>query len=82
MVMHLACVMMKMSMPEALAASTINAAYALNRSQTHGSLEIGKQGDLVIINAPRLAHTHTVAGDLQGQMLDSYVHKLGVANYK
>ncbi|KAK7170968.1 hypothetical protein R3I94_001005 [Phoxinus phoxinus] len=56
MVMHLACVMMKMSMPEALAASTINAAYALNRSQTHGSLEIGKQGDLVIINAPRWEH--------------------------
>lgn len=43
-------------MPEALAASTINAAYALNRSQTHGSLEIGKQGDLVIINAPRWEH--------------------------
>ncbi|XP_077083879.1 putative imidazolonepropionase isoform X2 [Siphateles boraxobius] len=56
MVMHLACVMMKMSMPEALASSTINAAYALNRSQTHGSLEIGKQGDLVIINAPRWEH--------------------------
>ncbi|XP_016335062.1 putative imidazolonepropionase [Sinocyclocheilus anshuiensis] len=56
MVMHLACVLMKMSMPEALAASTINAAYALNRSQTHGSLEIGKQGDLVIINAPRWEH--------------------------
>ncbi|XP_016405240.1 putative imidazolonepropionase [Sinocyclocheilus rhinocerous] len=56
MVMQLACVLMKMSMPEALAASTINAAYALNRSQTHGSLEIGKQGDLVIINAPRWEH--------------------------
>ncbi|XP_052010300.1 probable imidazolonepropionase [Xyrauchen texanus] len=56
MVMHLACVMMKMSMPEALAASTINAAYALNRSHTHGSLEIWKQGDLLIINAPRWEH--------------------------
>ncbi|KAK2913492.1 hypothetical protein QQF64_030756 [Cirrhinus molitorella] len=56
MVMHLACVLMKMSMPEALAASTINAAYALNRSHTHGSLETGKQGDLVIINAPRWEH--------------------------
>ncbi|XP_043101307.1 probable imidazolonepropionase [Puntigrus tetrazona] len=56
MVMHLACVLMKMSMPEALAASTINAAYALNRSHTHGSLEIGKQGDLVIISAPRWEH--------------------------
>uniref|UniRef100_A0A8D0XJW5 Probable imidazolonepropionase n=1 Tax=Sus scrofa TaxID=9823 RepID=A0A8D0XJW5_PIG len=56
MVMHLACVNMRMSMPEALAAATINAAYALGRSHTHGSLEIGKQGDLIIINSPRWEH--------------------------
>ncbi|KAB5579454.1 hypothetical protein PHYPO_G00195240 [Pangasianodon hypophthalmus] len=56
MVMHLACVTLKMSMPEALAAATINAAYALNHSQSHGSLEPGKQGDLLIINAPRWEH--------------------------
>uniref|UniRef100_A0A8B9VG47 Probable imidazolonepropionase n=1 Tax=Anas zonorhyncha TaxID=75864 RepID=A0A8B9VG47_9AVES len=53
MVMHLACVNMKMSMNEALAAATINAAYALGKSDTHGSIEIGKQGDLVIINSSR-----------------------------
>ena len=53
MVMHLACVNMKMSMKEALAAATINAAYALGKSHTHGSIEAGKQGDLVIINSPR-----------------------------
>uniref|UniRef100_A0A8D1VYX9 Probable imidazolonepropionase n=1 Tax=Sus scrofa TaxID=9823 RepID=A0A8D1VYX9_PIG len=56
MVMHLACVNMRMSMPEALAAATINAAYALGRSHTHGSLEIGKQGDLIIINSSRWEH--------------------------
>ncbi|XP_055974277.1 probable imidazolonepropionase isoform X2 [Sorex fumeus] len=56
MVMHLACVNMKMSMPEALAAATINAAYALGKSHTHGSLEVGKQGDLIIINASRWEH--------------------------
>ncbi|KAM9501112.1 putative imidazolonepropionase [Clarias gariepinus] len=56
MVMHLACVTLKMSMSEALAAATINAAYALNCSQSHGSLEPGKQGDLLIINAPRWEH--------------------------
>ncbi|XP_074082722.1 putative imidazolonepropionase [Macrotis lagotis] len=55
-VMHLACVNMNMSMPEALAAATINAAYALGRSDTHGSLEVGKQGDLIIINSPRWEH--------------------------
>ncbi|VCW84098.1 unnamed protein product [Gulo gulo] len=55
-VMHLACVNMRLSMPEALAAATINAAYALGRSHTHGSLEVGKQGDLIIINASRWEH--------------------------
>lgn len=53
MVMHLACVNMRMSMPEALAAATINAAYALGKSHSHGSLEVGKQGDLIIINSSR-----------------------------
>lgn len=56
MVMHLACVNMRMSMPEALAAATINAAYALGRSDTHGSLEVGKHGDLLLINSPRWEH--------------------------
>ncbi|KAM5170494.1 putative imidazolonepropionase [Mantella aurantiaca] len=56
MVMHLACVNLRMSLKEALAAATINAAYSLGRSHTHGSLEVGKQGDVVIINAPRWEH--------------------------
>ncbi|KAM9402457.1 LOW QUALITY PROTEIN: putative imidazolonepropionase [Salvelinus alpinus] len=51
-VMHLAC-NMRMSMPEALATPTINAAYALGRSHTHGSLEVNKHGDLLVVNAPR-----------------------------
>ncbi|KAL6088283.1 hypothetical protein STEG23_035006 [Scotinomys teguina] len=51
MVMHLACVNMRMTMQEALAVATINAAYALGKSHTHGSLEVGKQGDAIIINA-------------------------------
>ncbi|TNN36334.1 putative imidazolonepropionase [Liparis tanakae] len=56
MVMHLACVNMRMSMPEALAAATINAAYALRRSHTHGSLEVGKHGDLLLLHAARWEH--------------------------
>ncbi|XP_015668127.1 probable imidazolonepropionase [Protobothrops mucrosquamatus] len=56
MVMHLACVNMKMSMKEALAAATINAAYALGRSHTQGSIEKGKQGDFIIINSSRWEH--------------------------
>ncbi|KAM6895498.1 putative imidazolonepropionase [Xenentodon cancila] len=55
-VMHLACVNMRMSMPEALAAATINAAYALGWSHTHGSLEVNKHGDLLVLNTPRWEH--------------------------
>ncbi|XP_053271078.1 probable imidazolonepropionase [Pleuronectes platessa] len=55
-VMHLACVNMRMSMPEALAAATINAAYALGRSHTHGSLEVNKHGDLLVLNTSRWEH--------------------------
>ena len=55
-VMHLACVLLNMSLEEALVASTINAAAALKRSSTHGSLEVGKRADLLILNAPRWEH--------------------------
>ncbi|XP_020782364.1 probable imidazolonepropionase [Boleophthalmus pectinirostris] len=55
-VMHLACVNMRMSMSEALAASTINAAYALGCSSTHGSLEVNKDGDLLILSTTRWEH--------------------------
>ena len=51
MVMHLACVNLHMSMPEALAAATINAAAALGLSKDYGSLEEGKWADMIIINA-------------------------------
>uniref|UniRef100_A0A8C7YMN6 Probable imidazolonepropionase n=1 Tax=Oryzias sinensis TaxID=183150 RepID=A0A8C7YMN6_9TELE len=55
-VMHLACVNMRMSMSEALAAATINAAYALGRAHTHGSLEVNKHGDLLVLNCCRWEH--------------------------
>ena len=51
--MHLAAVNLKMSLNETLAASTINAAHSIGRSKTHGSIEIGKMADLVVLNAPR-----------------------------
>ena len=51
--MHLACVNLRMSMEEVLVASTINAAASLGWSETHGSLEPGKVGDMIIIDAPR-----------------------------
>lgn len=51
--MHLACVTFGMTMNEALVASTINAAASLGRSQSHGSLEVGKVADLLILDCPR-----------------------------
>ena len=51
--MHLACVMFRMSLPEALAAATINAAGSLGKSDLYGSLEVGKFGDMVVIDSAK-----------------------------
>jgi len=48
--MQLACFNMKMTPAEALTAATFNAACAINRQQHIGSLEIGKQADVVILS--------------------------------
>ncbi|XP_028414426.1 probable imidazolonepropionase [Dendronephthya gigantea] len=56
LVMHLACVTFGMTMNEALVASTINAAASFGRSQSHGSLEVGKVADMLILDCPRWEH--------------------------
>jgi imidazolonepropionase len=48
MVLSLACTQLRMTPAEAIAAATINAAYALRRQKTVGSLETGKQADLAV----------------------------------
>jgi imidazolonepropionase len=48
MALSVACTQMKMTPAEAITASTINAAYSLNRGALLGSIECGKQADLVI----------------------------------
>lgn len=50
-VMNAACLSMRMTPAEVLTASTINAAYAIGRAEQIGSLETGKQGDLVMFDA-------------------------------
>lgn len=52
MVMHLACIICHMSMEEAVIASTLNAAASLGLSSTHGSIEVGKKADLVLVDIP------------------------------
>jgi imidazolonepropionase len=48
MILSLACSELRMSPAEAIAAATINAAYALRREKRVGSLEPGKQADLAV----------------------------------
>lgn len=48
--MALACFAMGMTLEEALVAATINAAYAVDRHATAGSLEPGKLMDAVVVN--------------------------------
>jgi imidazolonepropionase len=43
-----ACIKMKMTPEEAINAATINGAYAMNISKTHGSITIGKKANLII----------------------------------
>ena len=56
--MHLACVNLKMTMEEVLAAATINAAASLGKSQTHGSIEVGKRANMLVLQAARSVLTH------------------------
>jgi imidazolonepropionase len=48
MVMSIACSQLRMSPAEAIAAATINGAYALRREKRLGSLEEGKQADVAV----------------------------------
>jgi imidazolonepropionase len=48
MILSLACTQLRMTPAEAIAAATINGAYALRREKTIGSLEVGKQADIAV----------------------------------
>lgn len=52
-VMNLACIKYRMLPEEVLTAVTINPACAIGKGELVGTLEAGKQGDLVIWDAPR-----------------------------
>ena len=55
-VIALACRNMKLTPAEAIAASTINSAHAIRRSDTIGSIEVGKQADMLILSVPDYRH--------------------------
>ena len=76
LVMALACRYQKLLPAEALNASTINAAYALGMGDSVGSLEAGKQADVLILKAPDYRHLMYELGD----NLVETVIKRGIVN--
>jgi imidazolonepropionase len=54
--MALACRYMGLTPAQAIAASTINAAAAIGTQDRMGSLEVGKQADIIILEAPDYRH--------------------------
>ncbi len=63
-VWSLACIKMKMTPEEALNALTINAAYAMDLSATHGTISLGKKTPIVLTKKiPNLAYIPYSFGD-------------------
>jgi imidazolonepropionase len=52
----LACRYMRLTPSQAIAAATINAAAAIDRANQVGSLEPGKQADVLVLNVPHYQH--------------------------
>ncbi|MBU7014710.1 MAG: imidazolonepropionase [Theionarchaea archaeon] len=51
----LACIKMRMTPAEAIAAATVNAAYSVGREDI-GSLEVGTQADIIVLDIPNYKH--------------------------
>ena len=55
-VISLACYNLRMMPEEAIVGATINAAHAVGRAETVGSIEEGKQADLIVLDIPNYEH--------------------------
>jgi imidazolonepropionase len=55
-VIALACRAMKLTPAQAIVASTINAAHAIRMANKIGSIEPGKQADLLVLSVPDYRH--------------------------
>lgn len=70
-VWSLACIKMKMTPEEALNALTINAAYAMDLSETHGTISLGKRTPVILTREiPNLAYIPYAFGD---QLIDRLI---------
>ncbi len=56
LIMNMACAQMRMLPAEAITAATINAAWAIGEQDRIGTLEVGKQADLLVLDAPNHEH--------------------------
>ena len=56
MAIALSCRYMGLTPAQAIAASTINSAHAIRRSDMIGSVEVGKQADMLILSVPDYRH--------------------------
>ncbi len=56
LIMNLACTQMRMLPAEAITAATVNAAWAIGEEDCAGSLEVGKQADILVLDAPTHEH--------------------------
>jgi imidazolonepropionase len=69
-VLSLACVKMKMTPEEAINALTINAAYAMGLTETHGTISLGKKTPLILTKEiPSLAYIPYAFGDTHVERL-------------
>ena len=55
-IMTLACVMMRMTPAEVITAATLNGAYAIERGDSVGSLDVGKKADIVLWDIPQYTY--------------------------
>jgi imidazolonepropionase len=56
LILNLACTQMRMLPAEAITAATVNAAWAVGEEDCAGSLEVGKQADLLVLDVPNHEH--------------------------
>lgn len=55
-IISLSCYKMRMTPAESMSAATINAAHAVNRADSVGSLEVGKKADVIVLDVPNYEH--------------------------
>lgn len=79
LLLSLSAIKLKMNLKEIVKAITINAAKALDRDKLIGSLEPGKQADLVILNAPSYEH---LIYNIGGNIVDTVIKKGSIVHKK